>query len=166
MIRSLILLVICASLGFHANSQEEDLLKGIDSTDARGKVEYAFKSPRIIMTHSIQMLKKGVLDFRILHRFGPVNGGFDEFFGLDDATMRIGLDYGLTNNFTIGFGRSTFLKELRPAPNYRNRVITTFHCARGRLHYPQRKKCRLYNESKLCKENGRLWTTIIWKEIQ
>jgi hypothetical protein len=89
-----------------------DLLTGIDTGGIDNRVQYAFKSPRVIMSHSIHMLDEGVLDFRILHRFGPVNGGFEELFGLDDATMRMGLDYGLTRNFTIGIGRSTFLKEL------------------------------------------------------
>jgi hypothetical protein len=76
-------------------------------------VDAAFKSSRVIMSHSIEMLKPGVLDFRILHRFGKVNGGFYEFFGLDGpATVRLGLDYGLTNNFSFGIGRSAYKKEL------------------------------------------------------
>lgn len=79
------------------------------------KKEYvynAFKSPRVIMSHSMEMLRPGVLDFRILHRFGRVNGGAYEFFGLDGpATVRLGLDYGLTNNLTVGIGRSAINKE-------------------------------------------------------
>jgi hypothetical protein len=101
-------------------SQDTDLLKGLDSSTASKQyVESSFKSPRVIMSHSIQMLKPGVLDFRILHRFGPVNGGINEFFGLDQARMRIGLDYGISRNLTVGFGRSTFLKELDGFLKYR-----------------------------------------------
>jgi hypothetical protein len=100
-------------------SQDDDMLKGLDSSNKIQYVESAFKSPRVIMSHSIQMLKPGVLDFRILHRFGPVNGGFNEFFGLDQARMRIGLDYGLTRNLTVGAGRSTFLKEADAFLKYR-----------------------------------------------
>jgi len=65
------------------------------------------------MSHSIEMLRAGVLDFRILHRFGKVSGGTYEFFGLDGpATVRLGLDYGLTNNISFGIGRSAYKKEL------------------------------------------------------
>ena len=68
----------------------------------------------------MEMLRPGVLDFRILHRFGRVNGGAYEFFGLDGpATVRLGLDYGVTDNFTIGVGRSAFNKELDGFLKYR-----------------------------------------------
>jgi len=87
------------------------------------KKEYvygAFKSPRVIMSHSMEMLRPGVLDFRILHRFGRVNGGAYEFFGLDGpATVRLGLDYGITDDLTIGIGRSTLDKEMDGFLKYR-----------------------------------------------
>lgn len=94
-----------------------------DSTDLlnllgrdKPKKEYvynAFKSSRVIMSHSMEMLRPGVLDFRILHRFGRINGGAYEFFGLDGpATVRLGLDYGITGDLTAGIGRSSFNKEL------------------------------------------------------
>lgn len=57
------------------------------------------------------MIAKGNLDFRILHRFGLVNSGAKNFFGLDQASMRMGFDYGLGTNVTIGVGRSTLDKE-------------------------------------------------------
>lgn len=92
---------------------QESLLKGIeDSVPVREKVTSAFKSTRVINAHSIEMLHKGNLDFRILHRFGLVNDGVREWFGLDNASMRMSFDYGLTNNLMIGIGRSTFRKEI------------------------------------------------------
>ena len=57
------------------------------------------------------MIGKKNLDFRILHRFGLVNDGIKEMFGLDHARMRMGFDYGLGKNFTVGIGRSTLRKE-------------------------------------------------------
>ena len=83
------------------------------------KVSTTFKSTRVIMSHSVDMLHKGELDVRILHRFGYVNKGFDNFFGLDEASMRMGFDYGVTNNFTVGIGRSTYRKELDGFIKYR-----------------------------------------------
>ena len=53
----------------------------------------------------------GILDFRILHRFGPLSDGAYNFYGLDQATMRLGLDYGITDKLMIGIGRSTFEKQ-------------------------------------------------------
>jgi hypothetical protein len=67
----------------------------------------------------MEMIGKGVLDFRILHRFGQINGGFRELFGLDQASMRFGFDLGLTKNMTIGIGRSTFNKEVDGFFKYR-----------------------------------------------
>jgi hypothetical protein len=75
-------------------------------------VKNAFKATRIINSHSIESLAAGALDFRILHRFGRLNGGAYQLFGLDQATIRLGLDYGLTDRLTAGFGRSTYKKEV------------------------------------------------------
>ena len=61
-------------------AQDDDMLKLLGPDSARKEyVEAAFKSSRVIMSHSMEMLKPGVLDFRILHRFGKINGGFYEF---------------------------------------------------------------------------------------
>jgi hypothetical protein len=94
-------------------AQDEDLLKGVaDTTPTKEYVFGAFKSSRVIMSHSMEMLRPGVLDFRILHRFGNINQGLSQFFGLDQATIRLGLDYGIANNLTIGIGRGTLRKEV------------------------------------------------------
>ena len=102
-------------------AQEEDnLLKGLEEKPQKEYVYNAFKSTRVIMAHSMEMLRPGVLDFRILHRFGRINGGAYEFFGLDGpATVRLGLDYGVSNHLTVGIGRSTFNKELDGFLKYR-----------------------------------------------
>lgn len=101
-------------------AQDVDLLQLVEDKKPRKEyVDYAFKSPRVIMAHSLEMIQPGVLDFRILHRFGNINRGLYEFFGLDQATMRIGLDYGVSKNLTIGAGRSTYKKELDGYLKYR-----------------------------------------------
>lgn len=94
-------------------AQEEDLLSMVE--DKKPKKEYirnAFKSTRVINGHSIEFLAPGSLDLRILHRFGPLNDGLKELFGLDQASMRLGFDYGIRSNLMAGVGRSTFKKEL------------------------------------------------------
>jgi len=70
-----------------------------------------FMSTRIINGHSIEMFAPGALDVRISHRFGALNTGFYELFGLDQATIRMGLEYGLSNSIMIGIGRSSYKKN-------------------------------------------------------
>lgn len=91
---------------------QDDLLKMLEeeTTTKKEPVTATFKSTRLINGHSVENNKKGVLQFMILHRFGDVNGGSYEFFGLDEATMRLGFDYGITDWLNIGVGRSTFEK--------------------------------------------------------
>ena len=101
------------------NAQDPDLLKLLGDKPQKEYVDYSFKSSRVIMSHSMEMIKPGTMDFRILHRFGNVNKGAYEFFGLDNATMRIGFDFGITKNLMIGIGRSTNKKEFDGFAKYR-----------------------------------------------
>jgi hypothetical protein len=111
-----LLLIACfALLTGNALKAQEDLLKLVKDSATPKRTEWAtgaFKSSRVINGQSMELIGKGVLDVRILHRFGLISNGADEFFGLDEASMRMGFDYGLTRNLTIGVGRSTLNKEL------------------------------------------------------
>ncbi len=71
----------------------------------------SFKTTRIINMHSIENVAPGVLDFRIAHRFGQVNSGIYDLFGLDAASMRLGLEYGINERLMVGIGRSNVNKE-------------------------------------------------------
>ena len=99
---------------FKAKAQEtEDLLSLVDSgSTSKTYIKSAFKSTRVINGHSMEFLSPGTMDFRILHRFGQLDQGYKNFFGLDQASMRMGFDFGLYRNLMIGVGRSTFKKEL------------------------------------------------------
>lgn len=72
----------------------------------------AFKSTRIINAHSSEMLVPGTMDFRILHRFGKISQGTKQFFGLDQASFRMGFDFGISRDIMAGIGRSTYGKEI------------------------------------------------------
>jgi hypothetical protein len=105
---------------FQVVQAQDDIMKSLqDSTAKKQFVTSAFKSSRVIMGQSIEMIGAGVLDLRILHRFGPVNQGISQFFGLDQASFRLGFDYGISKNFTIGIGRSTLNKDLDGFLKYR-----------------------------------------------
>ncbi len=98
-----------------ASFAQDDLMKMLDEeTEKDKKPDYAtatFKTTRLINGHSVENVAEGVLDFRISHRFGYISGGAYELWGLDEASMRLGLDYGLTNRWMIGVGRSTYQKQ-------------------------------------------------------
>lgn len=90
---------------------QEDLLALLGEEEPT--IEYpdaAFKTNRVINLHSLENTAAGVLDVKISHRFGFLSGGLYDLFGLDNATVRLGADYGLTESLQIGFGRSSFRK--------------------------------------------------------
>ena len=69
----------------------------------------SFNDTRVVNGHSVEVLDKNTLDLRISHRFGNIavpNSG-RTLFGFDNSTdIRIGLEYGITEHFMIGAGRS------------------------------------------------------------
>ncbi len=69
-----------------------------------------FKSTRIINGHSIERMPSGQLDFRISHRFGTLNSGPYEFFGLDQSNIHFSLEYGITDWLMVGVGRGSYQK--------------------------------------------------------
>lgn len=74
------------------------------------EIKETFYSTRIINGHSIETLNKGVLEFRIEHRFGDLagsNGGVQNWFGFDNASdIRFAFEYGITDKLMVGIGRS------------------------------------------------------------
>ena len=101
---------------------QDDLLSLIDDKKDEGpkKVYATFKTVRIGNVQTIETVKKKHLDFRIAHRFGnlynsdlknPINETFQSFIGFDNVSdIRMSLDYGLTENITLGIGRSKMNK--------------------------------------------------------
>lgn len=79
-------------------SQEEQSIKNV------------FQGTRLVNEQSANLTDKGKLLLFIQHRFGELDGGLYQLFGLDQATMRLGFEYGFGHNLNIGFGRSTYMK--------------------------------------------------------
>ena len=113
--------VLLMTISFAAFTQEDELMELLESEQAEseGYVSATFKSTRVINGHSIETRSNGVLEFIISHRFGTLNSGYDEFFGLDFSTIRLGLEYGLTDDLNIGIGRSSFEKVVDAFLKYR-----------------------------------------------
>lgn len=132
-------LILMMGMFFTAGAQDTtDLMnlleKEMSSTkDMTFYTTATFKTTRLVNGHSVENVAKGVLDVKVQHRFGNLNEGGYELFGLDNATMRMGLDYGITNYLMVGIGRSTFqktydaffkLKILRQSKGKRKMPIT------------------------------------------
>lgn len=105
-------------LAFNVQAQD-DLLDMLGNDKTTDYASNSFKGTRVINSHSMEMLHPGTMDFRILHRFGRIDQGAYQLFGLDQAAMRMGFDFGLTKNLMVGVGRSTNKKELDGVLKYR-----------------------------------------------
>ncbi len=103
-----IIILLCQTLS--GQSLEEILNQKLEKEAGPEYTMATFKAGRIINGHSIQNTEKGDLLFIIGHRFGTLNSGFYNFFGLDEANTRLGLDYGITDRINAGIGRSTYQK--------------------------------------------------------
>lgn len=93
---------------------QDDLEKLLEDSE-EPKKEYTkgtFKATRVINLQSTEKVAPGALQFVIQHRFGPVNGGYYELFGFDQATIRYGFEYGLNRFITVGLGRSSHQKNV------------------------------------------------------
>lgn len=98
-------------LSITARGQDDSLLSMLgDEEEVTTYTTASFKTNRVINLHSLESTSAGVLDFKISHRFGTLNRGAYELFGLDNASIRLGLDYGITNQLTVGIGRSSYQK--------------------------------------------------------
>ena len=86
----------------------EDIL-GSTSSSAK-PISTTFSSTRIVNSHSVEMIPKGVGEFRISHRFGTIEEGFYDIFGLDQAKITLGHDYGIPDKIVVGFGRNSHKK--------------------------------------------------------
>lgn len=102
---------------------QNDLLGQLDKETAdpakREVVAATFKGTRIINSQSVETPGQGTMAFLIQHRFGTLNSGAYNFFGLDQAVLRLGLEYGLTNQLTVGIGRSSQEKTFDGFVKYR-----------------------------------------------
>lgn len=104
------------------SAQDDDLEKLLEQETADAGKEYTiatFKGSRVINAQSVEIPGKNVLQFQILHRFGRLNTGAYQFFGLDQATIRLGFDYGVSERLAFGIGRSSMNKAYDGSVKYK-----------------------------------------------
>ena len=78
-----------------------------------------FQGSRLVNSQSANLTEKGKLLLFIQHRFGEIDGGLYQLFGLDQATLRLGFEYGFGENLNLGFGRNTYMKTYDTYGKYR-----------------------------------------------
>jgi len=123
-----LILVSIVFLGVNVNLNAQDTTKAVNKQDTSslinqleneaagnktGYVTSTFKYTHIINSQSVDNLPAHVLDVRILHRFGPLRNGPYNFFGLDNRggfNVKVGFEYGITNNLMIGGAHSALRK--------------------------------------------------------
>jgi hypothetical protein len=107
-----LLYIILISVSVYNLHAQEDLLELADNQmpEDSSFVAATFKGTRLINGHSIETRKRGVLDVIISHRFGRLNSGAYELFGLDESNVRLGVDYGISDRLNAGIGRNSFEK--------------------------------------------------------
>jgi hypothetical protein len=93
--------------GYQAD--ESSLLDGLEDEEP-DFVSNTFKGNRLINSHSIEMLGKANMDYRISHRFGTLDQGAYNLYGLDQAFQRMSFTFGLTDLINIEVGRSSVNK--------------------------------------------------------
>ena len=101
---------------------QDSLLTMLEDSSATGTtfpVKGTFKAIHIVNAQTVESPAKNDLNFIIMHRFGKLNDGAYNFFGLDNASIRLGLDYGISDRLGIGVGRSSLEKTFDGYLKYR-----------------------------------------------
>ena len=110
----LIIFLLYSNIGF----SQESLLSLIDGKSTEYS-RYIFKGTKIVNSESVEMPDAGVLQFMIQHRFGTLNSGFYNFYGLDNSQVRMSFYYGINDRLSVGIGRSSALKAIDSNLKYR-----------------------------------------------
>jgi hypothetical protein len=88
----------------------DSLLNNLSKNDKPDFTIGTFKGTRIINGQSVEIPASNDLTFFIAHRFGQINMGIYDFFGLDKATNRIGFEYGFKDRVGLSVGRNSYEK--------------------------------------------------------
>lgn len=99
-----------SSSSFLFSQGVDDILNEISRDTTPSYVFGTFKGTSIINGQSVEVPGHSDLNFVISHRFGAINTGIYDFFGIDQATTRFGFDYGIKDIASVSVGRNGFDK--------------------------------------------------------
>ncbi|MEJ6749673.1 MAG: DUF5777 family beta-barrel protein [Flavobacteriales bacterium] len=117
----IIVFLSCICFSFSSFSQE-DLLSFLNDDNENVLTFSTFKSTKIINLQSVEQTNKNELNFVISHRFGALNSGIENLYGLDYGSIRMSFDYGITDDITVGLARSSSYKVIDAS--VKGRLIT------------------------------------------
>jgi len=73
-----------------------------------GPVDELFLIGSVAGMSTVTNLEKNNLNSLIMHNFGLVSSGIEDFYGLDQgAAVRLGIDYGISDKLSVGIGRTS-----------------------------------------------------------
>ncbi|WP_294326255.1 DUF5777 family beta-barrel protein [uncultured Chryseobacterium sp.] len=117
MTKALLFLSVLSSVFAFA---QEDLLKDIDTVKTNTETSQpAFKALQIVTGQSTKLAAKKEWYIVVAHRFGDVSAGFKDFFGLDNASTKLGVIYGITDNISVSLSRETNMKTFEGGIKYK-----------------------------------------------
>ncbi|MGE8554704.1 MAG: DUF5777 family beta-barrel protein [Chryseobacterium jejuense] len=117
MTKALLFLSVLSSVFAFA---QEDLLKDIDTVQTNtDNSQPAFKALQIVTGQSTKLAAKKEWYMVVAHRFGDVSAGFKDFFGLDNASTKLGVIYGVTDAISLSLSRETNMKTFEGGIKYR-----------------------------------------------
>jgi len=111
-LRSYLFAGICSLFLNSFTAQSQDLLKLLDSSqNTRPILQPTWKDTRLIDVQTTKIPAPGVMEFRIMHRFGDIGdgsgGGVHTLYGFDVASdILFSFEFGITKNFMLGVSRS------------------------------------------------------------
>ena len=120
-IKKSILVSVLSLTAFVGLAQEDDLLKELDNLNQNETIFElpAFKALQIGNLQSTKVVDNAELYMVVAHRFGTLENGIDDFFGLDQANTKIQLLYGLLPNLQVGISRDSYEKTYSGTAKYK-----------------------------------------------
>jgi hypothetical protein len=106
--KQLFVILFCSLVFVSSGQNETETIKTPQKPETtETKVFY---SQKLINTKTVEVLRKGILEFNVSHNFGDIggeNGGVKNFFGLDNASdVRIGFQLGLSDRLNLVLSRT------------------------------------------------------------
>jgi hypothetical protein len=99
----LLLLILLGMMPFSLFAQLERNL-----ANANQPVELIFHAPRHINLLTVEPLSKKSMHFAIMHTFGPLDGGIQNLFGLDNgANIQFSFEFALSDKLSVAASRSS-----------------------------------------------------------
>ncbi|MBE0648166.1 MAG: hypothetical protein IH596_10310 [Bacteroidales bacterium] len=100
-------LLLCLITGTAASQDDMMALINKDATPVTDYTSATFKTTRVVIGQSCENPPPGNLILVFTHHFGALNTGYENLFGLKQAQVRLGAEYGINRWLGIGVGLNT-----------------------------------------------------------